>query len=267
MTFHPPGVLGRIVAHKQQKIARLVQAADTAMLTDALAAAPKPRDFEAALRARAGAAIIAELKRRSPSAGSLVRKADAAQRALLYEQGGAAALSVLTDQEFFGGTLHDLTRARAAVELPVLCKDFIIDPLQLHLARAAGADAVLLIAAALEPIVLAEMFAQAREIGLTPLVEVHQADELEAVLGLEPPLLGVNNRDLTTLEVDLAQCLRLGPMIPAGPLLVAESGINTARDIERLRAGGFDAFLVGTALMRIAEPGELLGELRAAGGR
>ena len=152
------------------------------------------------------------------------------------------------------------------MDLPLLCKEFILSPYQLYQARAAGADAVLLIAAALEPGRLADLFGRARELELTPLVEVHQAGELEPVLALDPPLVGINNRDLVSLEVDTDQSLRIRPLIPPGPLVVAESGINSGLQVRRLLEAGLDAFLVGSALMTAEDPAALLGELASAGG-
>ncbi len=227
--------------------------------------APPPRDFLGALAKAGHAPIIAEIKRRSPSAGTLGEDADPAARALAYARGGAAALSVLTDGPFFGGSLADLDAARRAVGLPVLRKDFTIAPAQVYEARAAGADAVLLIAAALEPSLLGELYERAREVGMTVLVEVHHERELIAALAPRPRLVGINNRDLTSLAVDLDTCLRVRRRIPSGPLVVAESGIEGPEDIKRLSAGGLDAFLIGTTLMRAADPGQAIAALKAAG--
>jgi indole-3-glycerol phosphate synthase len=249
-----PGVLERILAHKRQEVTALTGRAARAELERRAAESSPPRDFLAALRRASGAAIIAEIKRGSPSAGTLRADIDPAFTAAAYQAGGAAAVSVLTDGRFFQGSAEDLERARAACDLPVLRKDFIIDEVQLVEARALGADAVLLIAAALEPGELRNLYGAARDLGLTPLVEVHHARELPAVLDLEPPLIGVNNRDLTTLDVDLQTGLNLRPLIPDEVLVVAESGVNTPADVVRLKAGGLNAFLVGTALMRADDP-------------
>ncbi|MFH1059512.1 MAG: indole-3-glycerol phosphate synthase TrpC, partial [Pseudomonadota bacterium] len=216
-------------------------------------AAPPAKDFVAALAARP-IAVIAAIKKASPSAGAIRPGLNVPGQARAYAAGGAAALSVLTDAPFFGGSLADLAAARGAVDLPVLRKDFIIDPMQLHQARSAGADAALLIAAALTPEQLAALYAEALAVGLTPLIEVHAVKELGPVLELEPPLIGVNNRDLTTLEVDLATAERLRGIIPAHIPVVAESGISGPADVARLAAAGIRAFLVGTALMKSAEP-------------
>ncbi len=252
------GILERILANKRVEVARLTMRSALVELRRLAGLAPPPRDFLAALRQRPGGAVIAEIKRASPSAGKLAPEVNPAGLAAAYESGGAAALSVLTDRVFFGGSLEDLRRARAASSLPVLRKDFIISPAQLYEARAAGADAVLLIAAALEAGLLGELYDLARELGLTPLVEIHRAAELETVLALAPDLVGINNRNLETLEVDLDTCLRLRPLLPAGVTVVAESGIHGPEDLARLRAGGLDAFLVGTSLMRASDPGAAL---------
>jgi indole-3-glycerol phosphate synthase len=258
-------VLERIVAAKRQEVARLRAGIPLAVLERAAAAAPPPRDFLAALTGCPATPVIAEIKRRSPSAGALAGEVDPAGQARAYARGGAAALSVLTDGPFFGGSLDDLRAAKAAVELPVLRKDFIVDPAQLYESRAAGADAVLLIAAALTSDELAELHGLACELGLAALVEVHHERELVAALAPRPRLLGINNRDLTSLTVDLDTCLRVRPRIPAGPLVVAESGVESPADVARLHAGGLDAFLVGSSLMRAADPAAALAALVAAG--
>ncbi|MEW5912127.1 MAG: indole-3-glycerol phosphate synthase TrpC [Thermodesulfobacteriota bacterium] len=251
-----PDVLRRILEQKQAEVAALAGRAPE--LRRLAADIPPPRDFLAALRARPGRAVIAEVKRASPSAGPLTAAVDPAAQAARYQNGGAAALSVLTDGPFFQGSLADLRQARAAVALPVLRKDFIIDPAQLYESRAAGADAVLLIAAALEPPQLKDLYQQAVGLGLAVLVEVHQETELVPALALNPPLVGVNNRDLRTMRVDLDTSLRLRPLIPAATTVVAESGIAGPEQVTRLRAGGLDAFLVGSHLMRAPDPAAAL---------
>lgn len=251
-----PDVLRRILEQKQAEVAAL--AGRAAELRRLAAEVPPPRDFLAALRARPGRAVIAEVKRASPSAGRLAAAVDPAAQAVRYQAGGAAALSVLTDGPFFQGSLADLQQARAAVALPVLRKDFIIDPAQLYESRVAGADAVLLIAAALEPPQLKDLYQQAVGLGLAVLIEVHQEAELVPVLALDPPLVGVNNRDLRTMRVDLDTSLRLRPLIPASTTVVAESGIAGPEQVARLRAGGLDAFLVGSHLMRAPDPAAAL---------
>lgn len=208
------------------------------------------RGFAAALRRPAEVRLLAEVKRRSPSAGEIRPGADPADVAQSYERGGAAALSVLTDRQFFGGELGFLARVRSAVALPLLRKDFVIDPLQVHEARAAGADAILLIARILSDPQLAELHGLAHELGMDALVEVHTAMEMERALAAGCTLAGVNNRDLATFVTDLDLSIRLASNVPAGVTLVAESGIRTGADVDRLGAAGFDAILVGESLMR-----------------
>jgi indole-3-glycerol phosphate synthase len=220
--------------------------------------APPPRDFVGALRAEiAGgrAGVIAEAKRASPSKGLLRAQYDPAAIARSYEQGGAACLSVLTDRDYFQGAPEHLGAARAACALPVLRKDFTIDAYQVHEARAMGADCILLIAAALEPAAMRALEDVAFELGMAVLVEVHDARELEAALGLRTPLIGVNNRDLRTFDTRLERTLELLPRVPPQRLVVSESGIGTREDVQRLWTGGTRAFLVGEAFMRSSEPG------------
>jgi indole-3-glycerol phosphate synthase len=195
-------------------------------------------------------AIIAEHKRRSPSAGLIRDELELEDVVSAYERGGASVLSVLTEEESFGGRLRDLERARAASSLPILRKDFIIDEYQVPEARAAGADVILLIVAALSRERLHELHTRARAEGLAVLVEVHNAAELESALGLEPEVIGINNRDLTTLDVDIGRTLALRPQVPEGILVVAESGFRTRAELDRLAAAGVDGVLIGEALMR-----------------
>jgi len=215
------------------------------------------RGFAAALRARRPA-VIAEFKKASPSRGVIRADCDPAVIARAYADAGAAAISVLTEERFFQGRAGDLTAIRAAVTLPVLRKDFIFDPYQLVEARAWGADAALLIVAMLEPAQLAELHAAATELGLDVLVEAHRADEIERALAAGATLIGVNNRDLRTFVTTLETAERLRPLIPPGALAVAESGIERAADVARLRAAGYDTFLVGESLMRAPDPGAAL---------
>ncbi len=222
------------------------------------------RDLAAALKGCPHTPIIAEVKKASPSAGRIRDEIDLTALVGDYQAGGAAALSVLTDGPFFNGSMDDLTEARRASNLPVLRKDFILDPVQLYQAKLAGADAVLLIAAALSAAQLEELFLESLELGLTPLIEVHRRRELGPVLELRPPLVGINNRDLATLKVSLETCLELRPLIPADVLVVAESGIGNRGDVIELEAAGLDAFLVGTALMRAGDPGRKLARLCGA---
>jgi indole-3-glycerol phosphate synthase len=241
-------ILDRIVAVKHAEVRALRGRASE--LRGRAADAPRPRGFAAALRRPGEARLLAEVKLRSPSAGEIRPGADPVAVARAYEAGGAAALSVLTDRDFFGGRLDFLVRVRDAVQLPVLRKDFVVDALQLHEARAAGADAVLLIARILPDPLLGELHAAARELGMDALVEVHQAEELERALAAGATLVGVNNRDLATFTTDLGLSEALAAGVPAAVVLVAESGIRTAGDVERMGAAGFDAVLVGESLMR-----------------
>ncbi|MFZ0393724.1 MAG: indole-3-glycerol phosphate synthase TrpC, partial [Terracidiphilus sp.] len=228
-----------------------------------------PRGWAAALRRRAspGPALIAEIKKASPSRGLIRADFDVEWIARRYEAGGAAALSVLTDEPFFQGSLRNLELASRAVRLPCLRKDFILDEYQIVEARVHRADAILLIAAALKPEEIKRLAAAARALALDLLVEVHSQEELQMVLDTlgenGASAIGVNNRDLRTFEVDIERSLELAESIPAGVLHVAESGISSHADIARLRSAGFDAFLVGESLMREPDPGAALKELIA----
>lgn len=219
------------------------------------------RRFRDAL-SESGIAVIAEFKRRSPSAGRLREQADVEKIVSAYERGGAAALSVLTEGPHFEGTLEDLRQARAACRLPILRKDFIVDPYQLHEARAAGADAVLLIVAALPQATLRALHEQARELDLDVLVEVHDSAELEVALSVGADLIGVNNRDLRDFSVDVRRTARLLAEIPAGVAVVSESGISSAEQLRDLDALGVQAVLVGELLMRAPDPEIALRELQ-----
>ena len=222
------------------------------------------RGFRAALCDGEPPCVIAEIKRRSPSKGGIRADFDPASCAKAYGDAGAAALSVLTDSKYFGGHLSHLEIARRTVDLPLLRKDFVVDPYQVDEARAAGADAILLIVAALEPTTLADLHAHARRRGLDVLVEVHNADELDQALAVGADLIGINNRNLKTFVTDLAVSEGLAPRIPADVVIVAESGIGGPGDITRLAAAGADAFLVGESLMRQSDVGEALRQLRRA---
>ncbi len=212
-------------------------------------AAPPPRDLVAALRSAPGVALIAEVKRASPSKGVLRPDFDPLHLAATYAAGGAAAISVLTDERFFQGSLAYLAQIRSVVDVPLLRKDFIVHPYQVYEARAAGADALLLIAAVLSDGDLAELLALTHALGMAALVEVHSGDELARVLPLHPRLVGVNNRDLRTFNVDLNTCLALRPLVPADVCFVAESGIHTCADVARLAVAEVDAMLVSEALV------------------
>lgn len=258
-------VLQRIVAEKQREVAALIDARDANEMKNRALSEPPCRDFLNTLRRRDRVPIIAEIKKSSPSLGAIAPDVDVASQARTYRDHGAAALSVLTDGPFFGGSLDDLVAVREAVDLPVLRKDFIIDPIQLYQSRTAGADAVLLIVAALTPETLHALYQETLELGMTPLVEVHNEPELDAALTLNPALLGINNRDLATLTINLETCLRLRPLAPSHTLVVGESGIKGPEDVALLRSGGIDAFLVGTTLMAAPDPGATLADLCRAG--
>jgi indole-3-glycerol phosphate synthase len=247
-------ILKKILTEKAEEIEQLEADYDVDSLRTAATRRPRARDLVGSLRTCARVPIIAEIKRASPSAGNLAEVPDVSILARTYESGGAAALSVITERVFFKGGLPDLSRARKSVELPVLRKDFIIDRIQIYESRVAGADAVLIIAAALSKERLRELFDETVRLGMTPLVEVHNEMELDRALELEPRIVGVNNRNLATMEVDLETCVKLRPLIPKETLVVAESGIRGPEDIVRLRAAGVDAFLVGTTLVTSHEP-------------
>ena len=232
---------------------------------EALAAAHRPRGFAAALRrdSESGPAVIAELKKASPSKGLIRPEFDVPFLAKSLERGGATCLSVLTEEKFFQGSLRNLELASSATELPCLRKDFIVDEFQILEARAHRADAILLIAAALDDAELSRFNAAARELGLDVLCEVHTAQELDRVASLGCDAYGVNNRDLVTFDVRLEVSLGLAARLPQGAVRVAESGIHTADDLNLLRTAGFHAFLVGESLMRQPDPGEALHALLA----
>jgi indole-3-glycerol phosphate synthase len=254
-------VLQRILAVKREEVAAAQRDRPLTAVRAAAEAAPAPRPFAAALRAAMAAgraAVIAEVKKASPSKGILRADFDPAAIARAYAANGAACLSVLTDRQFFHGAPEYLAAARHACALPALRKDFTIDPYQVYEARAMGADAILLIVAALDLPRMRELEATAHALGLGVLVEVHDAAELDLALGLESPLLGINNRNLRTFETRLETTLDLLPRIPSGRLVITESGILTREDVGRMRAAGVNAFLVGEAFMRAPDPGAAL---------
>jgi indole-3-glycerol phosphate synthase len=260
----PGGVLDRIVeakagrlsdARRRMPIERLVPRAL------AIPVSPPERSFSATLNRQDRVNVIAEIKQRSPSKGIICQDFDPVRIAESYASCGAAALSVLCEEDFFGGSLEDLEAIRGRVELPLLRKDFIFDPYQLYESRAAGADAVLLIVAILGDELLAKLIGLAKELGIDPLVEVHSLDEMERAARAGASIIGVNNRDLTTFKVELDASIRLAPHAPKGTILVSESGINTGADVRHLRSVGFTAFLVGEHLMRSQNPGEALRSL------
>jgi indole-3-glycerol phosphate synthase len=257
-----PDILARIVAVKREE-AKLAQARLAEWEQAAQQRMADRRDFRAALTGKQPA-VIAEIKKASPSKGVLAPDFAPARIAAAYDEGGAAALSVLTDEQFFQGGLHDLEAARAAAGLPVLRKDFTIGAAQITEAAAHGADAILLIAAILSEREIRDFREAAARYQLSALVEVHNRRELDAAIGAGADLIGVNNRDLNTFEVTLETSLRLAEHMPAGVVRVSESGIHSAKDVATLRAAGFHAFLVGEHLMKSADPAAALRRLAAA---
>ena len=260
-------VLKRILARKQDEVAERRGRVSLFELKARAASAPPLRGFADAVAAKIAAgdaAVIAEVKKASPSKGVIRADFDPAAIARSYEAGGAACLSVLTDIDFFQGADDYLIAARNACALPVLRKDFIVDAYQLHEARALGADCVLLIAAALDDVQLAEYAFIAGELGMDVLVEVHDLDELERALPIPARLLGINNRNLRTFEVSLQTTLGLQAMVPADRVLVTESGILARADVALMRGNAIHAFLVGEAFMRQPDPGAALQDLFAA---
>jgi indole-3-glycerol phosphate synthase len=257
-------ILHKILAVKREEVAAASASQPLAVLrAEALAQSPA-RPFVAAIEAKISvgqAAVIAEIKKASPSKGLLRADFHPAEIAASYEKHGAACLSVLTDRSFFQGATEYLQAARAACALPVLRKDFMVDAYQIYEARAMGADAILLIAAALDLATMQEFETLAADLGMAVLVEVHNAAELEAALHLKTPLLGINNRNLRTFEVSLQNTLDLLPQIPEGRIVVSESGILAASDVQLMRAHHVHAFLVGEAFMRAPVPGEALAGL------
>ena len=259
-----PDVLLRIIRHKAREVSERAERIPLRVLGERAETQAAPRGFAAALRSRIGAgepAVIAELKKASPSKGVLREDFDPDRIARDYAAGGAAALSVLTDEAFFQGADRHLAQARSASGLPVLRKDFVIDAYQVYEARALGADCILLIVAALGDAHLNELAGLAGHLGMDVLVEVHDAAELERAAHLESLLLGVNNRDLRTFETTLDTTLDLLDRIPAGRTVITESGIHSRTDVARMRAAGVHGFLVGEAFMRAERPGARLREL------
>lgn len=252
-------VLDGIVRSKRAEVGRLGPWA-SALRKQAEEAEPA-RDFAGALRGGDVVSVVAEVKRKSPSAGWIRRDLNAAGQASVYEHGGASAISVLTDEEHFGGSREDLEAARSAVAVPVLRKDFVIDPVQVHEARSMGADAVLLIVRILEGEQLGELVTAAGELGMAALVEAHDPAELNRALAAGATVIGINNRDLTTFETDLGVAESLAPRVPGGVVLVGESGIHDPGDVDRLGAAGVDAVLVGESLVRSADPVEAVARL------
>jgi len=257
-------VLQRILAHKRTEVAARSAALPIDAIRARATAASAPLGFVTVLRARidAGdAAVIAEVKKASPSRGVIRADFDPVAIARSYANGGAACLSVLTDEKFFQGHDDYLVGARAAANLPTLRKDFVIDPYQVYEARALGADCVLLIVAALPGPELGALYRHAIDLGLDVLIEVHDAYELERAVALSPRLIGINNRDLRTFETNLTTTFELLPRVPNDAIVVTESGIHDKRQVDAMRARGVNAFLVGEAFMREADPGAALRRL------
>jgi indole-3-glycerol phosphate synthase len=242
-------ILNEIMAAKRVEIAAAQSRVSASALHDALATAPPPRDFLAAVSRPGAVRLIAEVKKASPSKGLLRADFDPAAIARTYEQHGASAISVLTDEQFFHGSLENLRRVRAAVALPVLRKDFVLDPYQVLEARAAGADAVLLIAECLDDAQLQSLHDAIVALGMTPLVELYDPENLPRVLAIGARLIGINNRDLRSFKTDLEHTLRLRRQVPADRAVVGESGIRTRADVVRLAEAGVQAMLVGESLV------------------
>ena len=256
---NPGDILDRIVATKAGEIAALRRR--RLDLRRAAENAPPPHPVLAPLRKRTRVGVIAEVKRRSPGAGEIDPGLDPVALTTEYAGAGATAVSVLTDGPWFGGSLGDLRAVRGACGVPVLRKDFVIDPLQVYEGRAAGADLVLLIVRILDPVLLADLRAMVHELGMTALVEVHDEREVETALRSGAALVGVNNRDLSVFRTDLAVTERLARYLPGDVLLVSESGIRSRAEVERVAAAGADAVLVGEALVRSGAPGRLVEEM------
>lgn len=252
-------ILEKIVQTKREEVARLKEwrGAVEARVADA----PPARDFAGALRAGSDVAVIAEVKRRSPGAGDIRPGLDPAGLVAMYREAGASAASVLTDETYFGGSLDDLRRVRSSVDLPLLRKDFIVDPLQVTEARGAGADAILLIVRILEDALLEELLSHAKELEMAALVEVHDDEELQRAFAAGARVVGVNNRDLSTFETRLEVTLGMAADVPPEVVLVSESGIDSGEDVARLGAAGADAVLVGESLLRKPDPGKGVAEL------
>ena len=256
-------MLPEILAHKRKELQGIDRPAAIAGYKETIRKMPPVHSLRLALIHANEIALIAEVKRKSPSKGQLAKITDAGELAGCYAAAGARAISVLTDQKYFDGSLEDLVSVRAAVELPILRKDFIVDPCQVYQARAAGADVVLLIAAALPAAELKMLYTLASDIGLEVLLEIHNETELEMIAPLNPAIVGVNSRNLATFVTDLSVAEQLRPLIPITTACVAESGIHSRDDMVRMKAAGFDGVLIGegivTATDRVARIRELLG--------
>ncbi len=259
-----PDILQKILRTKQEEIAARSAVRSLAQWQEEAASASPVRGFEQAMRKRLAAgesAVIAEIKKASPSKGLIRENFDPPAIAASYERGGAACLSVLTDAQYFQGSEQYLQAARAACQLPVIRKDFIVDRYQVYEARAIGADCILLIVAALADAQMTDLYALATELGMDALIEVHDKDELGRALRFNAPLIGINNRNLRTFETSLQTTLELLPDVPDNVLLVTESSIHTPADVQLMREHGVNAFLVGEAFMRAEDPGSALKQL------
>jgi len=254
-------ILDKIVATKREEVASAKARLPEGALRRQLPYVPAPRDFLAALAGEGPIRLIAEVKKASPSKGVIREDFDPVAIGQAYERHGAACISVLTDKTYFQGSLEYVRQIRANVDLPLLRKDFVVDRYQVAEARAAGADAVLLIAECLDDLALKTLHDAIVELGMTPLVELYEPDNLPRVLDVGARLVGVNNRDLRTFDVDLGHTLRLRPEIPDSCMLVAESGIRTRADVERLESAGVEAMLVGESLMARADVGAAVDDL------
>ena len=252
-----PNILRKILAQKAVEIAAAKEQISAQELQRRLIDAPSPRSLRKALQ-RDGLAVIAEIKKASPSAGVIRANFDPLAIATSYVNAGADAISMLTDEQFFQGSLEYVRQARPLTPIPILRKDFIIDGYQLLEARAAGADAVLLIVAALEQSALRDLLRQTDELGMDALIETHTQAEMEIAIGVGAKILGINNRSLETFQIDLATTERLAPLAPKGTILVAESGLHTGDDLRRMIAAGVNAVLVGTHFMKSPDPGAAL---------
>jgi len=264
MSASRPDILNRILARKQQEIEERQLSVPLESLQQEVADASPPRGFVAALKGRVGlgeAAVIAEIKKASPSKGVIREDFDVVAIARSYAAGGASCLSVLTDRDFFQGHEDFLVAARSACVLPVIRKDFIMNPYQVVESRSLGADCILLIVAALDDEILADLHKDAQALGMDVLVEVHDRDELERALKLDLELIGINNRDLRTFDTSLDTTIDLLELVPGDCLVVTESGIHTRDDIALMREHDVHAFLVGEAFMRVPDPGQGLQQL------
>lgn len=241
-------ILDEIVAHKKEEVLQRKTLTSLREVEEMVAQTSLPPDFRTALR-QPGISVIAEIKRRSPSRGDILPDVDAVEVAAVYEQAGARALSILVDDKYFGGNLSDLTRVRNHTRIPCLCKEFVIDPYQIYEARAAGAAAVLLIVRILTDSELRSFLSEVEGLGMAALVETHTEEEVKRALDAGASIIGINNRDLDTLEVNIENTFRMKSLVPGGNILVSESGIKTRKEVKLLEASGIDAILVGESLL------------------